>query len=186
MLCVCVFGDGDCTAGAAFNNLMWASDDTEVVEFNEYPDDPTIDSSFAHTPVRRVFALAAWARGLKRFWVVRPSLIDKLDFYAGPMRVPVGELLLVLKRIGVLRAGRGTEQALSRYPSERLGVFNVSDRAAKYAAPAPPPIDPTEPQYRSWAEKVRGIGKWRWMRGVVNRGGLSSIQQIRGDGRLLS
>ena len=107
--------------GGAFNNLMWAPQDVDYVEFNEFPDDDVYSQSHGETPVRCVFLTAAWAKGgTGKFWIVEPSMKHPSNFYVGKLRIAPLELVAVLLKIGgILKS----EVSLSNYKSERHGTW---------------------------------------------------------------
>lgn len=146
--------------GGSFNNLMFAAQDADYIEFNEFPDSSPsagaassgvsdsgsssadgVSARGGHArnqrarpgagagpqpgpepvPVRYCFLNAAWAKGGSgRFWIVRPTR-KASNFYEGSMRVSVRDVLSVLGRLGLLRAGAD----LSGYPTEPSSAYTT-------------------------------------------------------------
>lgn len=56
------------------NNMIWAPDDCDLIEFNENPDDEHYTQSHGQTSVRRVFLNAFFARSAPMPFHVRGSI----------------------------------------------------------------------------------------------------------------
>ena len=88
-----------CGIGGGMNNVIWAPDDCELVEFNEFPDDDSYKQSHNQVPVRIPFLAAWWARGGKKYWNIAASVKMPYNFYIGRMRISPREILEVFAQI---------------------------------------------------------------------------------------
>lgn len=81
--------------------MIWAPDDCDMVEFNEFPDHPTYLQAHGQTPVRSVFLNAFHARSgpNSTFWNIAASKKHSRDFYEGKLRVAPHDLLRVFAQI---------------------------------------------------------------------------------------
>lgn len=110
--------------GGSFNNIMWASDDCDYIEFNLMPDDLHITHSHGKTHVRHVFLAAAWAKGGSgKFWIIEPTMQHKTDFYLGNMRISPRDVVHVLTHIADGSLLRPDARPYQDYPIENKSVF---------------------------------------------------------------
>lgn len=79
--------------------MIWAPDDCELIEFNEFPDDDSYAHSHNQVPVRTPFLAGWWAKGGRKYWTIAPSMKSPINFYEHPMKVSTREVLEVLSLI---------------------------------------------------------------------------------------
>lgn len=121
--------------GGAFNNMMWAPTEVDIIEFNEFPDDNHFSESHGGTPVRHVFLTSAWAKGITgKFFIIEPSMKHKFDMYTGKLRIAPYELFEVMKQIpGLLR----DDVQANPYKPERHGTWPQPNPNYSYVPPPP-------------------------------------------------
>jgi hypothetical protein len=105
--------------GGGMNNLMWAPDDVDIIEFNLFRTTERASEAHGGTAVRSCFSNAAWAKGGKgKFWIVPPSTMENKNFYSGNMRVAPSDVLEILQRIGMLKKKSSGGDKLERVRSK--------------------------------------------------------------------
>mmetsp|Transcript_20152 Transcript_20152/g.19464 ORF Transcript_20152/g.19464 Transcript_20152/m.19464 type:complete len:540 (+) Transcript_20152:116-1735(+) len=110
--------------GGAFNHMIWTPSDTHFIEFNLFPDDLKSSDSHGGLPVRSIYLAAFWAKGGSgKFYIISPSIMHPLDFYAGKMRIAPKELFDVFIDVGGLLNDRKIN-----FSSEIHRVWNKTEQ----------------------------------------------------------
>ena len=93
--------------GASFNNMIWAPNDINIIEFNDLPENELqiienkkMKKKFKITPVRLCFVYGAWAKGMTgKYYYIEPSMKNSNDLYIGKFRISLYELFSILIKL---------------------------------------------------------------------------------------
>ena len=82
--------------GGSMNNLMFAPDDCELIEFNELPKEDYYTESHNQVPIRVPFLAGWWAKGGRKYWNIEASMKNSFNFYEDKMKINLRELFEIL------------------------------------------------------------------------------------------
>lgn len=87
--------------GGGMNNMIWAPDDCDLIEFNEFPDDEHYMQSHGETPVRTVFLTGYFAKQGPNatYWNLPAVLKHPQNFYEGKMRIAPRDLMQTMSLV---------------------------------------------------------------------------------------
>jgi hypothetical protein len=101
--------------------MIWTPEDCHLIEFNEFPDTPSISKSHGKMPVRSMVFAGFWMKtGSGEFWTIEASRKHPIDFYSGNMEISIREVLQVFQQMKLLKH----DFDLTRYPHEVHRVWS--------------------------------------------------------------